>query len=75
MAIASMMRTKAKALSGYLTDVAPEDIPHVAFGIAGALTGSLIGLFTGRMTLEESQRHVEWVTRVILGEQRPRAGD
>ena len=53
MAIASMMRTKAKALSGYLTDVAPEDIPHVAFGIAGALTGSLIGLFTGRMTLEE----------------------
>lgn len=73
--IASMMRTKAEVLRGFLIDVAPEDIPHVAFGLAGALIWSLIGLFTDRMTLEESQSHVEWVAGVLLGEQRPRALD
>jgi TetR/AcrR family transcriptional regulator, cholesterol catabolism regulator len=68
-----ILRSNAKAFSSLVYVVAPEDLWHVGFGLNAAMTGSVIGLLTGRMTLEESLSHVEWVANVLLGEARPSA--
>ncbi|WP_230981630.1 TetR/AcrR family transcriptional regulator [Mycobacterium malmoense] len=71
-AVDQMRCTNAKIFSRLVDVVAPEDLQHLNFGLSGALTGSLIGLLTGRVTLEESLNHVEWVARALLGEAQPR---
>ncbi|OIN82754.1 TetR/AcrR family transcriptional regulator [Mycobacterium malmoense] len=71
-AIDQILGTNAEIFIRLVDVVAPEDLRHVAFGLSAVLTGSLIGLLTGRMTLEESFSHVEWVARVLLGDVQPR---
>ncbi|ORA85044.1 TetR family transcriptional regulator [Mycobacterium malmoense] len=71
-AMHQMLQTNAGFLNRLVDVVAPEELPHVAFGLSAALTGSLIGLLTGRMTLEASLSHVEWLARVLLGDVQPR---
>ncbi|BBZ51117.1 TetR/AcrR family transcriptional regulator [Mycobacterium heidelbergense] len=71
-AIDQLLRTNAEIFNRLVDIVAPEDLPHLSFGLSGVLTGALIWLLTGRMTLEESLSHVEWVARVLLGGTQPR---
>ncbi|BBZ51116.1 TetR/AcrR family transcriptional regulator [Mycobacterium heidelbergense] len=71
-AIDHLIYTNTMVFKHFLADVAPEDLRRVGFGLGSAFTSSLIWLLTGRMTLEESQSHVEWVVRVLLGETQQR---
>ncbi|OIN82755.1 TetR family transcriptional regulator [Mycobacterium malmoense] len=71
-AIDHIIGTNAEIIDRLADVVAPEDLRHVAFGLSAVLTGSLIGLLTRRLTLEESLGHVEWVARVLLGDIQPR---
>ncbi|TGD84554.1 TetR/AcrR family transcriptional regulator [Mycolicibacterium sp. CH28] len=64
--IDQMQRTNVELLDRLLQGVAPEAIPNVSFGLNAALSAALAGLRAGRLTLDESLSHVEWVTRVLL---------
>ncbi|OIN81356.1 TetR/AcrR family transcriptional regulator [Mycobacterium malmoense] len=71
-AIDQMLRTYGEIFSRLVEVVAPEHLAHVGFGLSAVLAGSLIGLLTGRMTLEESLSHVEWAARLMLSDGQPR---
>lgn len=71
-AMVQILTTNIDVFARLVDVVAPEDLRHVGFGLSAALAGSLIGLLTGRLDLEQSQSHVEWVARVLLGELQPR---
>jgi TetR/AcrR family transcriptional regulator, cholesterol catabolism regulator len=64
--IEQMNRTNTEMFNRLLEGVAPEDVPNITFGLNAALSSSLAGVLAGMMTLEESLRRVEWVTRVLL---------
>ena len=65
--IDQMDRNNVEMFDRLLDGVAPEVISNVSFGLNTALSGALVGLLAGRLTLEESLDHVEWVARVLLG--------
>jgi len=67
-AIDEMERTNVELFNRLLSGVAPEVIPQVTFGLNAALSAALAGFRTGRLTLDESLSHVEWVARVLLAE-------
>lgn len=67
-AIEQMERNNREMFDRILNGVAPENFANVSFGLNAALSAALTGLLTGRLTLAESLGHVEWVTRVLLGE-------
>jgi TetR/AcrR family transcriptional regulator, cholesterol catabolism regulator len=67
-AIDQMNRTNTEMFNRLLEGVAPEDIPNITFGLNAALSSSLAGVLTGKMTLDESLSHVEWVARVLLAD-------
>ena len=67
-AIEQMERNNREMFDRILNGVAPENFANVSFGLNAALSAALTGLLTGRLTLAESLDHVEWVTRVLLGE-------
>ena len=73
--IDQMDRTNVEMFNRLLNGVAPEEISNVSFGLNAALTGALTALLTGRLTLEESLSHVEWVARVLLGRTTARVGN
>ncbi|MCV7348027.1 TetR family transcriptional regulator [Mycolicibacterium rhodesiae] len=66
--IDQMERTNVELYNRLLAGVAPELIPQVSFGLNAALSAALAGLRAGRLTLDESLNHVEWVARVLLAE-------
>ena len=66
--IDQMDRNHVEMFDRLLNGVAPEVISNVSFGLNTALSGALVGLLAGRLTLEESLDHVEWVARVLLAE-------
>ena len=65
--IDQMDRNNVEMFDRLLEGVAPEAIPNISFGLNTALSGALVGLLAGRLTLEQSLDHVEWVARVLLG--------
>ena len=65
--IDQMDRNNVEMFGRLLDGVAPEIISNISFGLNTALSGALVGLLAGRLTLEESLDHVEWVARVLLG--------
>lgn len=65
--IDQMDRNNVEMFDRLLEGVAPESISNISFGLNTALSGALVGLLAGRLTLEESLDHVEWVARVLLG--------
>ena len=67
-AIEQMERNNREMFDRILNGVAPENFANVSFGLNAALSAALTGLLTGRLTLAQSLDHVEWVTRVLLGE-------
>ncbi|ULN41480.1 TetR family transcriptional regulator [Mycolicibacterium crocinum] len=66
--IDQMERTNVELFNRLLAGVKPEAIPQVTFGLNAALSAALAGLRAGRLTLDESLNHVEWVARVLLAE-------
>jgi AcrR family transcriptional regulator len=66
--IDQMERTNVELFNRLLAGVDPAAIPHVTFGLNAALSAALAGLRAGRLTLDESLKHVEWVARVLLAE-------
>jgi len=64
--IDQMDRNNVEMFDRLLDGVAPEVISNISFGLNTALSGALVGLLAGRLTLEESLDHVEWVARVLL---------
>ena len=70
--IDQMDRTNVELFNRLLQGLAPEDIPHVSFGLNAALVSALAGVLPGRLTWDESLSHVEWVARVLLDKGRPR---
>jgi AcrR family transcriptional regulator len=70
--IDQMEHTNLELFNRLLAGVAPEVIPQVTFGLNAALSAALAGLRAGRLTLDESLDHVEWVARVLLAEAAPK---
>ncbi|WP_235435782.1 TetR family transcriptional regulator [Mycobacterium sp. EPa45] len=68
--IDQMERTNVELFNRLLAGVAPDAIPQVTFGLNAALSAALAGLRAGRLTLDESLNHVEWVARALLAEVR-----
>lgn len=68
--IDQMERTNVELFNRLLAGVAPDRIPQVSFGLNAALSAALAGQRAGRLTLDESLKHVEWVARVLLAEAR-----
>ncbi len=66
-AIDHMGRTNAEMFDRLLEGIAPDQIPNVSFGLNAALTSALTAVLTGALTLDESQRRVEWVARTLIG--------
>lgn len=66
--IDQMDRNNVEMFDRLLDGVAPEAISNVSFGLNTALSGALVGLLAGRLTLEQSLDHVEWVARVLIAE-------
>ena len=69
--IDQMQRTNVELLDRLLAGVDPAVIPNVSFGLNAALSAALAGLRAGRLTLDESLSHVEWVARVLLAAAQP----
>lgn len=65
--VEQMERTNVEMFARLLNGISPEEIPKVTFGLNAALSNALAGLLVGRMTLDESLGHVEWVTRALVG--------
>ncbi|WP_243841442.1 TetR family transcriptional regulator [Mycobacterium sp. DL592] len=61
-------RNNVELFNRLLEGLAPEAISNVSFGLNTALSGALGGLLAGRLTLEDSLAHVEWVARTLLDE-------
>ncbi len=50
-----------------------DEVPNLSFALNAILTSAINGVLIGRMSLEESQARVEWVTRALLGQAGTRA--
>lgn len=66
--IDQMQLNNVELFNRLLEGLAPEAISNVSFGLNTALSGALGGLLAGRLTLEDSLAHVEWVARTLLDE-------
>lgn len=66
--IDQMQLNNIELFNRLLEGLAPEAISNVSFGLNTALSGALGGLLAGRLTLEDSLAHVEWVARTLLDE-------
>lgn len=69
--IDQMNRTNVELFTRLLHGVPAPQIPHVSFGLNAALTHALTGFLAGKLTLEASLTHVEWIARALLGEAHP----
>ncbi|MBX7433975.1 TetR family transcriptional regulator [Mycobacterium sp. Y57] len=65
-AVDRMARTNAEMFDSLLKDLPPQDVPSVSFGLNAALTSALTAMLHSDLSLDESQRRVEWVARALL---------
>jgi hypothetical protein len=70
--IDQMDRTNGEMFNRLLQGVAPERISYISFGLNAALTYALAGFLTGKLNLDQSLTHVEWIARALLTEGQPR---
>lgn len=64
--IDQMDRNNVEMFDKLLDGVDRQAISNISFGLNTALSGALVGLLAGRLTLAESVDHVEWVARALL---------
>jgi TetR/AcrR family transcriptional regulator, cholesterol catabolism regulator len=63
-----MDRTNVEMFNRLLEGAPSEEVSYISFGLNAALIYALNGFFTGKLTLDESLAHVEWIARAILSE-------